>query len=315
MTEETDFNSSQFRLGPVFHVNVNCKNLNVSQRFYRDAMSLHPLLETESEANDVATFGWVGSLCHGWMFSDTRRWQSPLLDVIEWKSPSLIESPTWAFNGLGLNRLLIEGPDTGEYGGRDNGEEEPASEEPGVMSGRRHLIRDPEGVAVEFTPAEGSRFTGVAINCRDLEHAAEFYGSTLSLAQISEIEEHADTVLDASGSGEVVHEWRSCDFADARGDRPFVIRLVQWVDPEPTGSALRVANNTGLCRMAFITYDMSRDYEYLSALPIDFLGPPELLEMGPGRRPLPCVFFRDPDGTLLELIEIGLPPKKQAQSA
>jgi hypothetical protein len=33
--------------------------------------------------------------------------------------------------------------------------------------------------------------------------------------------------------------------------------------------------------------------------------------MGPGRRPLRCCFFRDPEGNLLELIELGDRPGAQ----
>ncbi len=62
---------------------------------------------------------------------------------------------------------------------------------------------------------------------------------------------------------------------------------------------------SGISELCFRVKDIDAEYERLKALGVDFLSAPELFDythlgMGKSR----AVYFRDPDGTVLELIEV-----------
>ena len=63
-------------------------------------------------------------------------------------------------------------------------------------------------------------------------------------------------------------------------------------------------NNPGPGHVAFEVEDIQAEYERLKSLGVDFFTGPNLIESGPltGWK---WVYFTDPDGIVLELIEIG----------
>ena len=95
-------------------------------------------------------------------------------------------------------------------------------------------------------------------------------------------------------------------FIGAHGASPsgFILDLVEWKQPQSTGSARRQANELGIFRMALLTDDIDRDYAALLDAGVTCYSPPVELEMGPGLpSDLRALFFEDPDGTCVELIE------------
>src|SRR5690606_33305126 len=85
----------------------------------------------------------------------------------------------------------------------------------------------------------------------------------------------------------------------------FVVELVEWVTPPVTPAPERRANELGIFRMAWHTPDIDRDFAVLSDAGVTCYSPPAGLEMGPGIPPLRALFWGDPDGACLELIEPG----------
>ena len=84
----------------------------------------------------------------------------------------------------------------------------------------------------------------------------------------------------------------------------FVIDLVEWTEPRAEGSGRRQANELGIFRMALLTEDIDRDYAALIDSGVTCHSPPVELEMGPGLpSDLRALFFEDPDGVCIELIE------------
>ena len=93
----------------------------------------------------------------------------------------------------------------------------------------------------------------------------------------------------------------------AVGGRPdsLILDLLEWKTPKPIGRPLVEANHLGLFRMAFMVDDARGSCAELDRLGVPHSGTCHL-DMGPDvpiEGGLYAVFFRDPDGTCLELIE------------
>jgi glyoxylase I family protein len=80
-----------------------------------------------------------------------------------------------------------------------------------------------------------------------------------------------------------------------------VLDIVQFLDPPPQGKPYATLNNIGICRIAFTVDDIDQTYAELQAKKVDFVAPLKKID-GPGGGKIGVVCFRDPDGTILELI-------------
>jgi glyoxylase I family protein len=87
------------------------------------------------------------------------------------------------------------------------------------------------------------------------------------------------------------------------GDDPNspVLDLVQFIDPPPNGQPYPSLNNIGICRIAFAVDDIDKTYEDLKAKKVECLAPLKKIS-GPNGATIGVVCFKDPDGTILELI-------------
>jgi hypothetical protein len=86
-----------------------------------------------------------------------------------------------------------------------------------------------------------------------------------------------------------------------------IVELIEWEDPAATRAPARKANELGIFRMAWHTPDIDRDHAVLGDAGVECYSPPAHLEMGPGIPALRALFWGDPDGACLELIEPGAP--------
>ena len=76
---------------------------------------------------------------------------------------------------------------------------------------------------------------------------------------------------------------------------------MQFIDPPPQGTPYASLNNIGICRIAFAVDDIDATYAELTKMDVDFVAPLKKLE-GPGGAEVGVVCFKDPDGTILELV-------------
>ena len=114
------------------------------------------------------------------------------------------------------------------------------------------------------------------MGCADLAVSTRFYVDVVGLDQV-----------DASR------------FCDDRGPEAFTVELVA----APRPARPRAANDVGIYRLALITEDLDRDDDALRRAGVPPYSPPATLDMGPGLPTLRALFFPDPDGSTLELIE------------
>lgn len=84
-----------------------------------------------------------------------------------------------------------------------------------------------------------------------------------------------------------------------RGTR---IDLIQWLEPATKGSTPADLAHVGAVRIALWTIGIDEEYERLRQAGVEFMSP--VVSMG-GGNPTRFVCFKDPDGTVLELIDFG----------
>jgi len=139
----------------------------------------------------------------------------------------------------------------------------------------------------------------VNINVSDIDRSLAFY-EALGFEVM-----HVFGERDTSGS------WKPMEMRGRRcrgavmslGDHPRAatkIELLEWVEPKTEPAPPRTATQAGVARVALRTKNLMSFTERLRAAGVEFESAPiEIDVVGASR----FVLFRDPDGTLLELIE------------
>lgn len=305
-------------LTSVAHVNVNCSNLERSLHFYRDLVGLTPGTHTRPMPQEGAGFGLPGRVVwDAWMLQDGSGPLAPAIDLLEWQSPKPIGRPHPEANHLGFMRLCLGHGDLDALHARLTAAGVPTRSAPvsvPVLAGqtvRFFCCSDPDGTCVEFieipgVTAGGSpvRLSHININCADLDRSSDWYQRVLGVAPIAGRAEPPPA--DGAGFGFAGPCRYRADFLGIGGKpHAFLLDLLEWQDPKPVGRPLAEANHLGLFRMAFMVDDAKASCAELDRLGVDHSGPCAL-DMGPDvpiEGGLLAVFFRDPDGTCLELIE------------
>jgi catechol 2,3-dioxygenase-like lactoylglutathione lyase family enzyme len=297
----------------VFHLNVNCSDLERSLTFYRDRLGLTQGAHTvPDEPQAGGAFGLDAVQWDAWILNDGRGFGvGTVLDLLEWQVPRPVGTPYPAANHLGFGRLGFASDDVdGLYeqlvaAGVDCTGAPHDIGLAGAPPVRAFVCADPDGTLLEFVTAppgrEGNQLSFVAINCSNLERSLEFYVDVLGCTT-----KHRFAPGPSDGSalrlGPEV-EWEMAYLDDPSGSGTFALDLVEWKTPRSDGSPYTSANHLGIYRMAFFTDDIDRDYDGLCRAGVECVTPPAHLEMGPGIPSLRALLFPDPDGTMLELIE------------
>jgi catechol 2,3-dioxygenase-like lactoylglutathione lyase family enzyme len=139
----------------------------------------------------------------------------------------------------------------------------------------------------------------VNINVSDIERSVEFYrllGFELMHVLADEPTDDVRQLMHFGGRttrGAVM----------SLGDDPLTstkVELLEPVDPPAEPQGVLPENRVGFSRLALRTKDLIPFYEKLKAAGVEFLSEPIEIDVVGAKR---YVLFRDPDGTLLELIE------------
>ena len=175
----------------------------------------------------------------------------------------------------------------------------------GFEQGEFRWVTDPDGISVEFRQAPGrSRLQSLQLNCSDLDLSSAWYRDHLGLESRGRRRVEQADALPYGLQGRVSLQVETLGLPGK--DAALEIQLVQWHQPEISGSPIGRANEVGLFRLAFLVEDAERDDRWLREQGIATSGA-VWLDMGP-EVPVDGVyanFFPDPDGSCLELI--GLP--------
>jgi catechol 2,3-dioxygenase-like lactoylglutathione lyase family enzyme len=143
----------------------------------------------------------------------------------------------------------------------------------------------------------------VNINVRDLDRSVAFY-EALGFSKVTDFE------LDDPGNAKLFRldhfGWLRAAWMRLDGTRTGapMLDLVQFVDPPPRGEVPSDLVHVGPCRLAFRVdeRDLPMWQERLERLGVEFVVPFDPEVRGPVNERLPLIYFRDPDGTYLELL-------------
>ncbi len=316
----------------IFHVNINCTNIEHSVQFYRDQLGLSAVTfevppelkqkndEIARELSDLPP-GDVEAAIYFLRCKD--RESGTAIELSESRKPKALGVPYGPVNHVGISRVLcmvddldaiyellvsrgirfLSSPKTLQYG---------------ETKVRLAFCRDPDGTLLQLcqspypkekraTPAVLS-MPCVFINCTDLDRSSAFYRDTLGLnltvrKYIPQSEALSEAMgLDAEFSAE------ACNLQTKAGPNGMSIDLVEWKHPKACGTPYEKLWHVGIPRLAFLTEDLDKLYEHCLSMGVRFMSKPRTLASEHGKTR--AVHFYDPDGTVLELLELNYTGKK-----
>jgi catechol 2,3-dioxygenase-like lactoylglutathione lyase family enzyme len=149
--------------------------------------------------------------------------------------------------------------------------------------------------------------------CTDLERSLEFYCDKLGGKADRERKEalkkaSAERGIDTTPPGIALGlgrspEWRACMIRFGDDEGATVIDLLQWLKPASYGEPYDRLNHVGIARMALAVDDVDKTYNDLKAKGVEFISPPQVIDLRRGRGPGKIVVCKDPDGIAVEFVE------------
>jgi catechol 2,3-dioxygenase-like lactoylglutathione lyase family enzyme len=282
----------------LLHCNYNCTDLDLLERFYLEVFGLRTVMRSGGGGNDGTPFGIYGTTASNAAFLYDHRGgrRSCALELVQWTEPVTTGSVYPYPWDRGIQAV--------GYSAADLEAVAAAALARGATVTRRGdgwlLLRDPEGVAVEVTAADGptqARYLRIVVS--DLDRTLAWWGQlgyapgTLFTPPAAEIWPGAD--------GHAVTAEQAMVPTD---DPSFGIVFTTWDGPPPVGPTYAMPYHQGLYRMAMAVDDVHAAYAALMVLGIPrqptytFAMPGTKLTHG-----LTILFIRDPDGILVELVD------------
>lgn len=140
----------------------------------------------------------------------------------------------------------------------------------------------------------------VNVNCSNYDKSREFY-AILGYKVIWEVPEKGGPEVSVA-VGMPPYTVRGALLAlDGAPNAP-LIDLLEWRDPRDANPPYPHLYHLGIARICFITNDFDADVKTLKAHGVEFLSEPVRLSP-PDARSSRFVCFKDPDGTILELVQ------------
>ena len=139
----------------------------------------------------------------------------------------------------------------------------------------------------------------INVNCRNLDRSRAFYENlgfegVLDLPEGGKPEMLRGLGLPPSARGRAV-----IMMLDPKVPRSTRLDLIEWTEPPTGGEALPDLTHVGAARIALWTKGIEAEYQRLRAEGVEFLSEP--VDMNGSW----FCCFKDPDGTVLELIDFG----------
>ena len=140
----------------------------------------------------------------------------------------------------------------------------------------------------------------VNVNCSDFDRSLEFY-ELLGFQKYLDVPS-TNTKEVAAAVGMPPYRVKGALLALKNAKNPFVIDLLEWQDPKDDEAPYGHLYHLGINRIALSTDDLEQEMVRLKLEGIEFLSEPASvkIEGGPETR---FVCFKDPDGTIIELVQ------------
>ncbi len=289
----------------IFHVNVNCRDLDSAAAYYVDGIGLNKGTRTtpEAEQSGVA-FGLDRARWDAWILVGDHGFGGGAVDLLEWKHPAPVGSPPSSLAQPGFARIGVSVPDLDiairnatSAGGQVWSQIVHHHE--GGNDVRLVMTSDPDGTCVELFEGPGPRLMFVGVTCSDLEASVAFYqalGFTELLRVHSEPEDGAHLRL----AGTVVMDEV---MMAAPGGGEVMLMLASFLSHPTSTASRRAANSLGMWRCALLVPGIESATAALRASGAELISAPVKMAMGLGLPELRFVCAFGPDGEVIELIE------------
>ena len=147
------------------------------------------------------------------------------------------------------------------------------------------------------------RITGlvhVNVNCSNFDRSLRFY-ELLGFQKLIDVPAR-NTEEVAAAVGMPPYTVKGALLILKASKSPLVIDLLEWLDPNDSSPPYEHLYHLGIARIALSTDDLDADVEFLKSNGVEFLSEPATVTLkdNPATR---FVCFKDPDGTVLELVQ------------
>ncbi len=139
----------------------------------------------------------------------------------------------------------------------------------------------------------------VNVNCSDFDRSLAFY-ERLGFQRMMDVPP-TNTREVAAAVGMPPYRVKGALLILAGTETPFVIDLLEWREPTDATPPYPHLYHLGIARIALRSNDLDADVAELKAQGVELLSEPATVELGGQTTRFVC--FRDPDGTVLELVE------------
>jgi len=140
----------------------------------------------------------------------------------------------------------------------------------------------------------------VNVNCSDFERSLEFY-QLLGFEKIIDVPAR-NTAEVAAAVGMPPYRVKGALLMLQNARSPLVIDLLQWQEPTDPDSPYPHLYHLGIARIALASDNLDADMRRLKDSGVEFLSEPASVQI-PGQPDTRFVCFKDPDGTILELVQ------------
>ena len=140
----------------------------------------------------------------------------------------------------------------------------------------------------------------VNVNCSDFERSLAFY-ERLGFERVADVPA-TNTAEVAAAVGMPPYRVKGALLLLRSESAPFMLDLLEWQEPRDAAEPYAHLYHLGIARIALASDDLDADMASLQADGVEFLSEPATVSM-PGQRPTRFVCFKDPDGTVLELVQ------------
>jgi catechol 2,3-dioxygenase-like lactoylglutathione lyase family enzyme len=297
------------------HANLNVSDFERSHAFY-ETLGFASLLDVEESVSaeqaaalDMPPYTYRASAM---IIPDG------MIDLMHWKDPYDGSPPYPSLFNLGLVSIALSTSDIDADVAllADAGVEfvsEPVGTERDAEYVRFVFLKDEDGIAVELVEAgdddsgtlpgpdakthvTGFRYT--TLNCSDLDRSRAFYEMLGFTIGETTRETGTAELAKAYGLDSYDLERLYMTLGDGAG-----IDLVAWNAPYDGTPPYEHLNHLGIGRIALETTDIDGDVEKLKGKGVKFYSEP--MRMDGAFSTFRVVFFEDPDGVVIELVELG----------
>jgi catechol 2,3-dioxygenase-like lactoylglutathione lyase family enzyme len=140
----------------------------------------------------------------------------------------------------------------------------------------------------------------INVNCSDFDRSQKFY-EMLGFKVLMPVQPEGTGDV-AAAVGMTSYTLRGALMKHPSGA---VIDLLEWQDPADQRPPYDGLNHLGIGRIAFVTSDIEADIASLRDAGVEFLSPGPAAVAGHRGSTTRFICFRDPDGTVLELVDMG----------